>query len=81
VEEAPRKALGRALTSGGELFVQTDVEERAREYEEAISAFEGLVPVAGGPRIDENPFQARSPREHRAIKDGLPIYRLLYRRP
>lgn len=73
--------VARALTAGGELFVQTDVEERAREYEEAISAFEGLVPVAGGPRIDENPFQARSPREHRAIKDGLPIYRLLYRRP
>ncbi len=71
----------RALIPGGELFVQTDVEERAQEYEDAINAFDGLVPVAGGPRIDENPFQARSPREHRAIKDGLPIHRLLYRRP
>jgi len=27
----------------------------------------------------ENPFAARSPREHRAIADGLPIYRLNYR--
>ncbi len=71
----------RALRSGGELFVQTDVEDRAQEYQQAIDAFDGLVPVPGGPRISENPFRARSPREHRAIKDGLPIHRLLYRKP
>jgi tRNA (guanine-N7-)-methyltransferase len=70
----------RTLVPGGELFVQTDVEERALEYEEAINAAPGLEPVPGGPRIAENPFQARSPREHRAIKDGLPIHRLLYRK-
>lgn len=70
----------RTLAAGGELFVQTDVEDRALEYEEAISAAPGLVAVPGGPRIAENPFQARSPREHRAIKDGLPIHRLLYRK-
>lgn len=70
----------RALCTGGELFVQTDVEERAAEYEEAIAATPGLVAVAGGPRLSENPFSARSPREHRAIKDGLPIHRLLYRK-
>jgi tRNA (guanine-N7-)-methyltransferase len=29
--------------------------------------------------VAENPYQARSPREHRAIADGLPIYRLHYR--
>lgn len=70
----------RALRPGGELFVQTDVEDRALEYEQAIDAASGLVAVRGGPRIAENPFQARSPREHRAIKDGLPIHRLLYRK-
>jgi tRNA (guanine-N7-)-methyltransferase len=68
----------RVLVPGGELFVQTDVEDRALEYESAINAAPGLVPAPG--RIDENPFQARSPREHRAIKDGLPIHRLLYRK-
>jgi tRNA (guanine-N7-)-methyltransferase len=73
--------VARALVPGGELFVQTDVEERAQEYEDAISAFDGLVAAPGGPRLTENPFQARSPREHRAIKDGLPIHRLLYRKP
>jgi tRNA (guanine-N7-)-methyltransferase len=70
----------RTLVPGGELFVQTDVEDRAAEYEAAISAASGLVPVPGGPRLAENPFLARSPREHRAIKDGLPIHRLLYRK-
>jgi len=71
----------RALKPGGELFVQTDVEDRASEYELAISEEAGLVPAPGGPRLTENPFGARSPREHRAIKDGLPIHRLLYRKP
>jgi tRNA (guanine-N7-)-methyltransferase len=70
----------RALVPGGELFVQTDVEDRAAEYEAAIDAAPGLSPVPGGPRLAENPFLARSPREHRAIKDGLPIHRLLYRK-
>jgi tRNA (guanine-N7-)-methyltransferase len=70
----------RALVPGGELFVQTDVEDRAAEYQTAIDAAAGLEPVVGGPRLSENPFLARSPREHRAIKDGLPIHRLLYRK-
>lgn len=71
----------RVLVPGGELFVQTDVEDCAAEYEAIIDATPGLTPVPGGPRIPENPFQARSPREHRAIKDGLPIHRLLFRKP
>ena len=70
----------RALVPGGELFVQTDVEDRAAEYQAAIDSAAGLIPVPGGPRLEENPFLARSPREHRAIKDGLPIHRLLYRK-
>jgi tRNA (guanine-N7-)-methyltransferase len=70
----------RTLVSGGELFVQTDVEDRALEYEAAINETQGLVAAPGGPRLAENPFLARSPREHRAIQDGLPIHRLLYRK-
>jgi tRNA (guanine-N7-)-methyltransferase len=70
----------RALVVGGELFVQTDVEDRALEYEADIDATPGLVPVPGGPRVAENPFSARSPRERRALTDGLPIHRLLYRK-
>src|SRR5262245_51603173 len=70
----------RILRPGGELFIQTDVEERAAGYEALCNACPGLIPVQGGPRIAENPFGAQSPRERRAVSDGLPIYRLLYRR-
>ncbi|HEY2735485.1 MAG TPA: tRNA (guanosine(46)-N7)-methyltransferase TrmB [Polyangiales bacterium] len=69
----------RLLRSGGELFIQTDVEDRAetlladlREH----GAFE--VPADG--YVSENPYCARSNREKRAIADGLPIYRILVRR-
>ncbi|HSU40281.1 MAG TPA: tRNA (guanine-N7)-methyltransferase [Polyangiaceae bacterium] len=72
--------LVRVLAPGGELFIQTDVEERAASYEALCNACSGLMPAPGGPRIAENPFGARSPREKRAQADGLPIYRLLYRR-
>lgn len=68
--------VARLLVPGGELFVQTDVEERALAYEtqvRATGAFEGGL-------VSENPYGARSPRERRAIADGLPIFRLLFRR-
>jgi tRNA (guanine-N7-)-methyltransferase len=68
----------RVLQSGGALFVQTDVAERAAEYADLIAAEPRLVPQHAGFSA-ENPFLARSPREHRALADGLPIYRLLFR--
>ena len=78
--------VARCLRVGGELFIQTDVEARANEFERAVSEVAGFVPagrtLAGrnSPRVAENPFGARSPREHRALADGLPIYRILYRK-
>jgi tRNA (guanine-N7-)-methyltransferase len=70
----------RVLTPGGELFIQTDVNERATAYAELVADEPRLVPLH--PHLGfatENPFVARSPREHRAIADGLPIYRLHFR--
>ncbi len=75
--------VARLLEPGGELFVQTDVEERAELYATAVAACDALIPagdVVGSPAIVENPFGARSPREHRAIADGLPVQRMLWRR-
>jgi tRNA (guanine-N7-)-methyltransferase len=72
----------RVLSPGGELFFQTDVEERADEFE-ALARTEPLLSAwTGGAsaRVPENPYQARSPRERRAIQDGLPVVRLRYRR-
>ena len=75
--------IARLLQPGGEFYVQTDVEERALEYEAQISehaAFEPAGDVEGSARMEENPYGARSPREHHAIRDGLPVTRLRYRR-
>jgi tRNA (guanine-N7-)-methyltransferase len=72
--------LVRVTAAGGELFIQTDVEERVEAYEAVLAAEPGFAPWPGGPRVDDNPYVARSPRERRALSDGLPIYRLRYRR-
>ena len=76
-------SIARLLRDGGELFVQTDVEERAAQYDNQVSghpAFEPAGDADGSPILAENPYEARSPREHRAIADGLPVHRLRYRR-
>jgi tRNA (guanine-N7-)-methyltransferase len=76
-------SVARLLAPGGELYVQTDVEERAAQYEAQISqhaAFEPAGDAEGSPRMAENPYGARSPREHHAIRDGLPVHRLRYRK-
>ena len=75
--------IARLLAPEGALYIQTDVEERAEQYEAQVATHSGFVPAGdapGSPRVAENPFGARSPREHRAIADGLPVHRLLYRR-
>jgi tRNA (guanine-N7-)-methyltransferase len=59
------------------------VEERAQQYQDQIGVHPDFLPagdVPGSPRLSENPYGARSPREHQAIADGLPVHRLRYRR-
>jgi tRNA (guanine-N7-)-methyltransferase len=75
--------VARLLEPGGELLIQTDVEERAELYAGVVATSDAFVPagdVEGSPVIADNPFGARSPREHRAIADGLPVHRMLWRR-
>ena len=75
--------VARLLEPGGELFVQTDVEERAAEYAHLVDLDPRFVPdgeVAGSPRIVDHSYVARSPRERRAIADGLPVHRMRWRR-
>jgi tRNA (guanine-N7-)-methyltransferase len=75
--------VARLLEPGGELFVQTDVEERAEAYETLVSLDERFRPAGDAPRsprMADNPYGARSPRERRAIADGLPVHRLRYER-
>jgi len=73
-------ALADLLFAGGELFVQTDVEDRAIRYRDLIAAHSEFQLEGEDGFIDENPYGARSNREVRAEEDGLPIYRILARR-
>jgi len=71
--------VARLLAPGGELFVQTDVEERASAYEQLVQGdgrFASAGDAPGSPRMADHPYVARSPRERRAIADGLPVYRM-----
>jgi tRNA (guanine-N7-)-methyltransferase len=75
--------VARLLEPGGEIFVQTDVEERADQYESLLRGDARFLPfgdAAESPRLAENPYDARSPREKRAIADGLPIHRMRFRK-
>lgn len=75
--------IARLLRPGGELFVQTDVEDRAAQYVDEIADEPRLAPagdVDGDPRVAANPYGARSNRERRADEDGLPVHRMRWRR-
>lgn len=72
--------LHRVIVPAGELFVQTDVEERALAYESTVAAAGGFRPTEATARVEHNPYRAMSPRERRAHADGLPIFRLRYTR-
>lgn len=69
--------LARLLRPGGEVFVQTDVEDRAFLYRDLLAAQPEFVLATDSGFVDRNPFGARSNRERRAEEDGLPIHRVL----
>jgi tRNA (guanine-N7-)-methyltransferase len=68
--------LARLIAPGGQLFVQTDVEDRAEDYLEEIRA-DGRFTLDGDGLVEANPFGSISNRERRAIADGLPVWRIL----
>lgn len=78
MDEPLLQAIARMLRPQGELFIQTDVEERAEQFLAAVTASGLFERTTETGYIDENPYGARSNRESRAIEDGLPIYRLLF---
>jgi tRNA (guanine-N7-)-methyltransferase len=71
--------VARLLAPGGELFIQTDVEDRAQGFVADLREHGGFE-LPADDYVTENTFNARSNREKRAISDGLPIYRILARR-
>lgn len=71
--------IARLLAPGGVLFIQTDVEERARGFVDDLRAHEAFE-LGADPYLPDNPYGAQSNREKRAIADGLPIFRVQARR-
>jgi tRNA (guanine-N7-)-methyltransferase len=71
--------IARLLATGGELFIQTDVEDRAQDFVTDLRAHGGFE-LSDPPFVPDQGYGARSNREKRAIADGLPIYRILARR-
>ncbi len=69
--------LSRLLSPDGELFIQTDVEERAMTYRNILEQHPTFFVQGEGGFIEHNPFGARSNRQVRAEQDGLPIWRIL----
>lgn len=80
VRDAMLDQIARLLVPQGELFLQTDVEERALEYLQLVRAHGAFTLTTDSGLIGENPYFARSNREVRAAEDGLPVYRILARR-
>jgi tRNA (guanine-N7-)-methyltransferase len=71
--------IARLLAPNGELFIQTDVEDRAQGFVADLREH-GAFDLPDDDYVSENHFNARSNREKRAITDGLPVYRILARR-
>lgn len=69
----------RVLQPGGDVFLQTDVPERAEVYEQLFAEHPAFGPWGQSARVDDPDFGARSTRERRALQDGLPIHRLRFR--
>lgn len=78
-------AIARVVKPGGDLFVQSDVWDVAIDamavIEQRDAWFTNLAPAGEWSfwRMG-NPFGARSWRESNAAEEGLPVWRMLYRR-
>ena len=75
--------VARLLEPGGELFVQTDVEERAAEYEHLVALDPRFVPAATRPARRASPTTptSRAARASAAPSPtGFPVHRMRWRR-
>jgi tRNA (guanine-N7-)-methyltransferase len=77
VQERLLDDLARLMRPGGELLIQTDVQERAEQYLEQLRAARAFALGTETGLVEQNPFGAHSNRERRAIRDGLPVWRIL----
>ncbi|MEM9244328.1 MAG: tRNA (guanosine(46)-N7)-methyltransferase TrmB [Cyanobacteria bacterium P01_F01_bin.153] len=63
------------LPMGAQVFLQSDVEEVAREMGDRFAANPAFQKTHDGDWLPENPLPVRTEREISVIKQGLPVYR------
>jgi len=80
VGDAFLDAVSRLLVDDGELFIQTDVPDRAEIYRDSLVVHRDFALAGDDGWLERNPYAAASNREERAARDGLPVRRLLARR-
>ena len=68
------KTVAEKLTTGGRIFVQTDIEFLAEEMFELFRASKNLSEIA----IEENPLPIKTERENAVENNELPIYRTMF---
>lgn len=76
VNVAFARLLAERLRPGGRIFVQTDVASLLEQFLEALES-EPLLqnPNGSGRLAPRKPTRARSHREKRCVKDGVPVFR------
>jgi len=69
------------LVPGGFLFVQSDIENVAREMHDRIAAHPAFQRQHEPIWLDENPLPLPTERELSTLSQGVPVYRALFTRP
>ncbi|MFM7361129.1 MAG: tRNA (guanosine(46)-N7)-methyltransferase TrmB [Cyanobium sp.] len=83
LQPALLQALAGALAEGRELLLQSDVAaviEPMVALVEASGCFKRLALGEPGPWLAANPLPVPTERERHVLAEGLPVYRVLYRR-
>lgn len=73
--------IHRLLRPGGEIYILTDVFDRAAHILRTITEHPGLENVSPtGGLLEERITGCTSNREQRCLNEGLPVFRMLFRR-
>ena len=70
--------LAAHLAEGGEVFLQSDVQQIAREMCDRFSENPAFSKTHDSDWLPENPFPAATDRELATLEQGKPVYRALY---
>ncbi|MGL6343540.1 MAG: tRNA (guanosine(46)-N7)-methyltransferase TrmB [Waterburya sp.] len=74
------KVLVDYLAVGGEVFLQSDIEEVAKEMRDRFAIYPSLIQQHSTTWLDTNPFSVPTEREVYVLEQNLPVYRVLFQK-